>query len=211
MAHTHHIMEKNDMEHVLVVPTALLESRLSAEADLIAEDIPGILDLIRRHHQFVERDYAEYAAEYKQIIPYAVLMQGGKYFLTQRLRKQTEKRLHGLYSIGLGGHINPSEEALDDVIAGGLRRELWEEVGLQDFSMPPCAGVIHDRAAEVSNYHLGLVYPILVRGPIQVREVSKMTGVWADAAELTARLPEMETWSQIVWSHRNRWDPAAQA
>ena len=196
------------MEQVLVVPTDLLTPYLSAEADLITEAIPDILDLVQRHHQFVDRDYAEYAAEYKQIIPYAVLMQDGKYFLTQRLRKQTEKRLHGMYSIGLGGHINPEEEALDDVIVGGLRRELREEVGLQAFSMPPCAGVIHDRAAEVSNYHLGLVYPIQVSGPIQVREVSKMTGAWADAGELTRHLPEMETWSQIVWAHRALWDPA---
>ena len=114
------------MEQVLVVPTDLLAPYLSAEADLITEAIPDILDLVQRHHQFVDRDYAEYAAEYKQIIPYAVLMQDGKYFLTQRLRKQTEKRLHGMYSIGLGGHINPEEESLDDVIAGGLRRELRE-------------------------------------------------------------------------------------
>ena len=84
------------MEQVLVVPTDLLAPYLSAEADLITEAIPDILDLVQRHHQFVDRDYAEYAAEYKQIIPYAVLMQDGKYFLTQRLRKQTEKRLHGL-------------------------------------------------------------------------------------------------------------------
>lgn len=198
------------MEQVLVVPTGLLAPFLSAEADLITQGIPDLLALIRQHHQFVDRDYAEYAAEYKQIIPYAVLMQDGKYFLTQRLRKQTEKRLHGMYSIGLGGHINPEEEALDDVIVGGLRRELREEVGLQDFSLPPCAGIIHDRGAEVSNYHLGLVYPIQATGPVQVREVSKMTGVWADAGELTRRLPEMETWSQIVWNHRAQWDPAAQ-
>ena len=44
-------------------------------------------------------------------------------------------------------------------------------------------------------------------GPIQVREVSKMTGAWADAGELTRHLPEMETWSQIVWAHRALWDP----
>ena len=62
------------MEQVLVVPTDLLAPYLSAEADLITEAIPNILDLVQRHHQFVDRDYAAYAAAYKQIIPYAVLM-----------------------------------------------------------------------------------------------------------------------------------------
>lgn len=198
------------MEHVLAVPSALLESCLAGEEDLITDQIPEILDLIRLHHQFVERSYAEYAPEFKQIIPYAVLMQDGKFFLTQRLRKQTETRLHGLLSIGLGGHINQNEADLENIIEGGLRRELQEEVGLEDFAVPPCAGVIHDRGAEVSNYHLGLLFPIQVQGSVQVREVSKMTGAWAEAAELTDRLPEMETWSQIVWRHRARWDPAVQ-
>lgn len=192
------------MEKVLVVPTALLETHLSNKA-FITENIPHILDIIKKNHLYVSREYAEYAPEYKQIIPYAILISNSGYFLTKRLKKQTEKRLHGMYSIGLGGHINPEEELLDDVIIAGMRRELSEEVGLQDFQLCDCVGIINDHAADVSNYHIGLVYPLTVDESIHVRETTKMTGEWASEADVDSHLDEMESWSKIIWDNKNKW------
>lgn len=191
----------------MVVHTALIESFFSKK-QFITDEIPAILDIIRENHLFVDREYAEYASEYKQIIPYAVLVNESKYYLTQRLRKQTEKRLHGMYSIGLGGHINPEEELLDDVIIGGMRRELYEEVGLKDFQISECVGIINDHSADVSNYHIGLVYPIAVSGDIYVKEVTKMTGAWVTVDEVTQRFEELESWSKIVWRYRKEWEKA---
>lgn len=193
------------MEKVMVVKTAFVESYFST-GSFITENISTFLDMVRANHSFVDRDYAEYASEYKQIIPYAVLINGTKYYLTQRLRKQTEKRLHGMYSIGLGGHINPKEELLDDIIVGGMRRELYEEIGLKDFQVSACVGIINDHSADVSNYHIGLVYPIIVSDDIHIKEVSKMTGEWASVKEVERRYEEMETWSKIVWQYRKVWE-----
>lgn len=193
------------MEKVLVVPTALIETYLS-EKSFITDNILAILEIIKKNHLFVDRDYAEYALEYKQIIPYAVLKNGSSFYLTQRLRKQTEKRLHGLYSIGLGGHINPEEELSEDVIIAGMRRELHEEVGFGDFEPGKCVGIINDHAAEVSNYHVGLVYLLLAPDNIQVCETSKMTGAWASEDEVSQRFDEMESWSKIVWESRDKWN-----
>lgn len=193
------------MEKVMVVPTEILEKHLSGES-FISSGIDEVILIIRENHLYIPRDYAETAKEYKQIIPYAVLMNQGRYFLTQRLRKQTEKRLHGLYSIGLGGHINPSEEHSEDVILQGMRRELSEEVGFINLPACNCVGIINDHSAEVSNYHLALVYPIPAPQEIQVRETSKMTGVWATEDEISKRFPEMESWSQIAWEARSKWN-----
>ena len=193
------------MEKVMVVDTSLVEL-YSSEGSFIADNIPTILDAIRANYHFVDRDYAEYASQYKQIIPYAVLKNGSKYYLTQRLRKQTERRLHGMYSVGLGGHINPEEELLDDIIVGGMRRELYEEVGLKDFQMSECVGIINDHSADVCNYHIGLVYPLVVPYDIHVREVSKMTGEWATIEEVNQRFEELEAWSKIVWKYRKLWE-----
>lgn len=193
------------MEKVMVVPTENLKGYLSGDT-FISSRIDEVILMIRKKHLYIPRDYAETAKEYKQIIPYAVLMNGGKYFLTQRLHAQTEKRLHGLYSIGLGGHINPSEENSGDVILEGMRRELSEEVGLG--SLPPCncVGIINDHSAEVSKYHLALVFAIVVSESIQVREISKMTGAWATEDEVSSRFSEMESWSKIVWEFRSKWN-----
>ena len=192
------------MEKVMVVPTELLEAHLTSKS-FITENIPHIMDIIRENHLYVSREYAEYAAEYKEIIPYAVLMSKAGYFLTKRLKKQTEKRLHGMYSIGLGGHINPQEELLDDVIIAGMRRELCEEVGLKNFQVSDCIGIINDHAADVSNYHIGLVYPLTVNENIQVQETSKMTGKWASQEEVDSRFDEMESWSKIAWENKDLW------
>lgn len=192
------------MEKVLVVPTALLAEHLQ-DKSFIIENIPEVLDVIKSNHLYVSREYAEYAPEYKQIIPYVILMSEAGYYLTKRLKKQTEKRLHGLCSIGLGGHINPEEETLDDVIIAGMRRELYEEVGLKDFSISDCAGIINDHSADVSNYHIGLVYPLVINQNVQVRETSKMTGKWATEEMIDAAVEDMESWSKIAWENRNLW------
>lgn len=192
------------MEQVLVVPTALLEAHL-CNKEFITEDIPHILDIIRKNHLYVSREYAEYAPEYKQIIPYAILTSKSGYFLTKRLKKQTEKRLHGMYSIGLGGHINPEEELLDDVIIAGMRRELFEEVGLDTFQICDCVGIINDHAADVSNYHIGLVYPLSVDENVCVQETSKMIGEWVSEVDVDSHFHEMESWSKITWDNRSAW------
>lgn len=193
------------MEKVMVVPTEIIEEYLSDDT-FISSKIDEVILMIRKKHLYIPRDYAETAKEYKQIIPYAVLMNEGKYFLTQRLHAQTEKRLHGLYSIGLGGHINPSEENSEDVIIEGMRRELSEEVGFSNVPSCNCVGIINDHSAEVSNYHIALVFPIVVPESIQVRETSKMTGVWATEDEVSRRFFEMESWSRIVWEFRDKWN-----
>lgn len=198
-------MEMNKMEKVLVVPTDIITPYLGKNS-FITENINEIVELVERNHSYVERSYAEYAQEYKQIIPYAILNNGSKYFMTQRLKAQTEKRLHGRCSIGLGGHINPSEEFSNNCILAGMRRELYEEVGLENLVVNKCVGVINDLSTEVSNYHIGLVYLLHVSENIQVKEVNKMTGKWVSRDELLNYYDSLESWSQIVWDARGQWN-----
>lgn len=193
------------MEKVLVVPSNLVGPFLGSRS-FITDKIPEFIQMIIDNHIYVDRDYAEYAKEYKQIIPYAILRNGNKVFLTQRLKKQTEKRLHGMYSFGLGGHINPSEEEKENVILAGMQRELSEEVGLSDISKCQCVGIINDCSTEVSNYHIGLAYVIPTFTNIQVVENQKMTGSWADTKEVSSSFENLESWSKIVWENRNIWN-----
>lgn len=193
------------MEKVLVVPTDVITPYLGNES-FITENINEIVELIEKQHSYVERSYAEYAREYKQIIPYAILNNGSTFFMTQRLKAQTEKRLHGRCSIGLGGHINPSEESSNNCILAGMRRELYEEVGLDYFTVNRCMGVINDLSTDVSNYHIGLVYLLQVEKDIEIKEVNKMTGRWVSLNELSQCYDSLESWSQIVLDAREKWD-----
>ncbi|WP_417084408.1 hypothetical protein [Evtepia gabavorous] len=185
------------MEQVLVVNRAALEARLGP-GPFLSQNLETIRQFILDHHTFLPREQAEYDNTVRQIIPYVVLRRGRHYFLLRRLKKQTETRLHEKLSLGVGGHINPTEEAADDPIAAGLWRELSEEVTLSQITSLTCVGLINETTGGVSDYHTALVYLLETTGEVTVRETEKMSGSWASPQELSAVFDRLETWSQIV-------------
>ena len=156
------------------------------------------IHLILEHHFFMEREKAEYDNTVKQIIPYVIIRQAGKYFLLRRLKKQTEARLHDKLSLGVGGHINPSEEDAEDVLEAGLLRELTEEVSVENVRALSCVGFLNENNGGVSDYHAALVYLLEAEGQVSVQETEKMSGSWAEVTELQNLLDRLETWSKIV-------------
>ena len=188
------------MEQVLAVNREELEALLSDES-FVTEGLPEVRRFIQEHHSYYPREQAEYDRTLRQIIPYVVVTQRGRYFLLRRLKKQTEARLHDKLSLGVGGHINPTEETGGDVIEAGLRRELAEEVFVEKIRSLTCVGVINENSGGVSDYHTALVYLLEAEGEVRVRETEKMSGGWATPAELADCREGLETWSQIVF-HR---------
>lgn len=185
------------MEHVLVVDRKNLEALLPPEP-FTTQNMEAIRRFILENHFFMEREKAEYDDTVKQIIPYVVIRQKGKYFLLRRLKKQTEARLHDKLSLGVGGHINPAEEEAEDPLEAGLLRELAEEVDVETVSSLTAVGFLNENNGGVSDYHAALVCLLEAKGQVSVRETEKMTGSWASVEELQEVLDRLETWSQIV-------------
>ena len=185
------------MEQVLVVDRRKLEAQLPPK-EFITEHVEQLHAFILEHHFFMDREKAEYDNTVKQIIPYVIIRQDGKYFLLRRLKKQTEARLHDKLSLGVGGHINPSEEAAGDVLEAGLLRELHEEVSVETVRSLTCVGFLNENNGGVSDYHAALVYLLEAEGQVSVLETEKMSGGWAEVPELEAVLDRLETWSKIV-------------
>ena len=184
------------MEQVLVVNRAALEARLGP-GPFLSQNLETIRQFILDHHTFLPREQAEYDNTVRQIIPYVILRRGRHYFLLRRLKKQYLPMLLP-NSLGVGGHINPTEEAADDPIAAGLWRELSEEVTLSQITSLTCVGLINETTGGVSDYHTALVYLLETTGEVTVRETEKMSGSWASPQELSAVFDRLETWSQIV-------------
>lgn len=187
-------------ELVLVVKREPLEKRLGGEL-FVARGIGEIRMFMIREHTFLPRSRAEQDADYKQIIPYVVIRRGDRYFLLRRLKKQTEARLHDRLSLGVGGHINPTEELAADPMEAGLMRELSEEVDVERIDGLTCVGILNENDGGVSDFHTGLVYLLETTGEVAVRETEKMAGGWATLEEIQARFEDLETWSQIVVAH----------
>ena len=133
---------------------------------------------------------------FKQVIPYLVLRDGPRWFLMRRTDAGGDRRLHGLYSIGVGGHLNPG----DGGVLGGLRRE-WAEEVVADF-VPEfrLVALLNDDTTDVGTVHLGAVYVADAAGrPVAIRETHKLTGSFVEASDVAAVADRLETWSRLAF------------
>lgn len=175
------------------------------------------LDLIKEHQYFawVARKYCEQDPTIKQIIPYCVIQKDDLFFVYQRNTASSgESRLDGLYSLGIGGHIDIEDSYglidFSDVISNAMKREYYEEFDLDESSTfsskflmhileepkPFTRGVLVD----VSQVHLGLCYLFTVPNDVEVSlgsEVSKAAG-WYSLDYLIENKHKFESWSQTV-------------
>ena len=154
------------------------------------------LDAARDHGEFRPRAEAEVDPSWKQIIPYLLLRDGDRIFLMRRTRAGGDERLHDLYTIGIGGHVNPEDA---DVI-GGLRREWAEEIESDfDPEFQPI-GVLNDDDNAVGAVHLGLVFSADASSrPVDIRERHKLEGAFASVDDVAAVADRLETWSALLF------------
>jgi predicted NUDIX family phosphoesterase len=190
-------------------------------------DAAAWLRRARAQGRFEDRATAEHNPNWKQLIPYCVLRCGGSptpasgrdargVFCVQRTTGQSEGRLHGRWSIGIGGHIEPEDDGGDHVPAEAfferaLRRELDEELHLGPAvrtARPVLRGLLNDDSSAVGQVHAGLVYtldlplpPDQAREVVEVREISKMRGGFGslvDLQELWQDPAQFESWSHFL-------------
>lgn len=182
-------------ERVLVVARDLVPDG-AAWHGLRTDGLAAFLDVVARHGRFEPRDVMEHDPSWKQIISYLVLRNGDRYFLMRRTRAGADARLHDRYSIGVGGHLNPG----DDGPSGGLEREWREELDAAFVPVFTPVALLNDDSTDVGSVHLGIVYTADAAGrPVTVRERDKLTGAFADPAEVAAVVDRMETWSRLVF------------
>ena len=182
-------------ERVLVVPRMALPD--SADwYGLRTEGLDTFAAAVERDGRYEPRPAMEQDPSFKQVIPYLVLRDGSRYFLMQRTTAGADARLHGMYSIGVGGHLNPGDGGL----LGGLERE-WHEELVADF-LPAfeLVALLNDDTTPVGAVHLGAVYVAEAGGrPVAIRETHKLSGQFADRADVAAVVDRMETWSRLAF------------
>jgi predicted NUDIX family phosphoesterase len=185
----------NPDEQVLVVPRAALvpgEGWLGVRPGDLAQE----LEVVAREGRFMRRGDAEEDPSFKQVIPYLVLRDGGRWFLMRRTRAGGDARLHDLWSIGVGGHLNPG----DGDVAGGLAREWAEEVEADFTPEYRPVGLLNDDTTPVGAVHVGFVYVADAAGrPVAIRETEKLTGAFSTGEEVEAVRDRLETWSRLAF------------
>ncbi|MBA3236084.1 MAG: hypothetical protein H0T59_08855 [Chloroflexi bacterium] len=184
-------------ERVFVVPRSTILSDPGWQG-IRTDGFDAFLAAVEASGRYEPRDLMEGDPIFKQVIPYLVLRDDRRYFLMQRTTGGVDARLHGRYSIGVGGHLNPGDGGL----LGGLRRE-WAEELVADF-VPEfqLMALLNDDSTDVGSVHIGAVYLAEASGrPVAIRETDKLRGGFVDAAEVATVADRLETWSRFIFEH----------
>src|SRR5438045_9654437 len=82
--------------------------------------------------EYLPRSAAEQDRRYKQLIPYVLIICNDKILRYRRGKGGGEKRLHGLFSVGIGGHIADVDNELfsNAGYQEGMRREFVKEAAI---------------------------------------------------------------------------------
>ncbi len=194
--------KKYEDENVLVISRELFDE-LGAFQGLCLEPrsyLGAMLD--PGNNYFLPRDTAEDDPTHKQIIPYAIFRCGEKYLHYVRGGGSGEKRLAAKGSLGIGGHINDTDEAkasLDkDTYSIGVEREIDEELNINGAHSQKIIGLINDDSNDVGKVHLGVVHLFeLENEDVTPGEANIETLEFLTVEELLEKRKSMETWSQI--------------
>jgi predicted NUDIX family phosphoesterase len=155
--------------------------------------------------RFLPRSQAETDPAYKQLIPYVIMSNNGRYLSYVRGRRAGETRLTGLRSIGIGGHINPIDADNSSLFAylyenylTAVEREVTEEVSVETPHTDRIVALLNDDSNEVGSVHLGVVHHWILDAPKVKRKEQMITQMaFMTPAELRQVRNTMETWSQL--------------
>ncbi|GEM_PF-76627 len=145
-------------------------------------DLKNLLE--SANFSFISRSVTEEDVSKKQIIPYILIKDNNDRFFIYK-RKGNEKRLHGLYSVGVGGHIDKEDieneielrDLLDkrnnnffkldhkkffQILNIVIKREIYEEIGIildeKKIENLQFLGIINEDISSVGKVHLGFVF-----------------------------------------------------
>ena len=155
------------------------------------------------HLTYLNRSAAEQDKRYKQLIPYVLLVCNDKILRYRRGKGGGEARLHGFYSVGIGGHISEEDHQLfsNDPYREGMRRELMEEVAI-DGTRETAVAVINDDSTEVGCVHFGVVHVMQVPDESVAGRRSGIVGPeFVPIAEAVKDLSDYESWSRFCLEH----------
>lgn len=122
---------------------------------------------IIENFEYTKRGLAEISKTLKQPIGYAVIINKKlkKIFAYQRATSTEhaqEARLHGKWSIGVGGHIDESEKSAENPIYASMLREINEEVIINGSHDIKLLGYINYEGTPVDSVHFGVLHVIEV-------------------------------------------------
>lgn len=185
-------------EQVLVVRRKLVDMVLGQFQGLVPNSDTRLLPMLLAEGTYLPRKMVEADPTFKQIIPYVILTWQGKVLHYVR-GKGGEKRLNAKGSIGIGGHMNPTDLSYG---AAMEREVLHEELVVNTEYKKLDRAFLNDDSNDVGEVHLGVVHvfhlelPEVKAGEAKIGELQFLS-----LTELAFRYSDLESWSQICANH----------
>jgi len=149
---------------------------------------------------YLNRSDAEKDRRYKQLIPYVLVICRDRILRYRRGKGGQETRLHGLYSVGIGGHISEEDHGLfskDRGYRDSMRRELMEEVAIDEPRETPVA-LINDDSTDVGYVHFGVVHVLSVSSEdVAGRRSGILAPEFVPIADAAKAPADYESWSRF--------------
>ena len=190
------------IENVLVIRRSLFDELGSFQGLNFGPEKYLKAILSRGSNFFIPRPEAESNPAYKQIIPYALIVFQNTVLHYVRGKKGGEQRLIAKGSIGIGGHMNETDESLfamdEHAYRAGVEREVNEEIKIDSAFEDQIVALLNDDSTEVGRVHLGIVHIFKLKEPKVQKREAMITGLmFLTKKELMNRRTSLETWSQI--------------
>lgn len=152
------------------------------------------------------RRQAEEDLDVIQLVSFYIVRFKDAYLTYKRTKRLPESRLHGYYSMGFGGHLNPDDLpplfsfSEPDQVLESVIRELREELRLDQEPSISFRGVLYDDSKEVSRQHLGIVYDVGLHS--RNYEIGErgflMDPKFETLQEILKRSKDFENWSVLI-------------
>lgn len=189
-------------ENVLVIKRSLFDE-LGGFQGLSFEPQRYLAKLLSRGNNFfLPRRTAEHDPTHKQIIPYAIIAHDDRVLHYVRGKKAGEQRLVAKGSIGIGGHMNDTDESLfawdEQAYRAGVEREVAEEIRIKTTFEDRIVALLNDDSTDVGRVHLGIVHVFKLNHPkVDKREAMITNLEFLTRDQLVRRRDSLESWSQM--------------
>src|SRR5260370_36090094 len=182
------------------------------ERKVVRSSWKAVAKLVNRRGTYVPRSTAEMSDELLQVVPVCVIRNGDR-FLTN-VRHEPGESLHDAFGNWAGGHVRKQD--LDharskwESVLAGLRRELHEELSLEDLPQLEPIGIVHSSEDKRAARHIGIVFEAVFSDPANIAAFDNKTirerpdryvkTSWMERKELSRNLNSPRDWSRAISS-----------
>lgn len=200
-------------EEVLCLPRKSVEGQIKlSDKKVVTPNWKAVSKLVNRRGTYVARSIAEASDELLQVVPVCIIRNGDR-FLTN-VRYEPGESLHEAFGNWAGGHVRKQD--LDrarskwESVLAGLRRELHEELSLEDLPQLKPIGIVHSSEDHRAARHIGIVFQVVFSDPANIAAFDNKTirerpnryvrTSWTKRNDLSRNLDSQRDWSRAISS-----------